>query len=59
MNCEEKECPYYNALVKQDETIQNLTELTTILIKLLAQHDAVEEYDYKLRKILQWNDVVI
>lgn len=59
MFCEEKECPYYDAFIKQSEITQNLAELDTKLINLLSQYMNIEEYEEKLKKILRGDDVEI
>ena len=59
MFCEDKECPYYDAFIKQTEVTQSLTALDVKLVNLLSQYMNVEEYEEKLKKILRGDDVEI
>jgi hypothetical protein len=44
---------------KQQQIIDNLTQLLHLVLSLLSQYMAVEEYEYKLRKITEGNDAIV
>lgn len=52
-------CAKDEIIIKQSEIIQNMAELNRHTLKLLAQYTSVEEYEHKLNKILEGNDVAI
>ena len=46
-------------IIKQQEIIESLVKLNKVTVNLLSQYTSVDEYEYKLRQILQGNDVII
>lgn len=47
----------YELLIKQTEIIESLVKLNKITLNLLSQHIDVREYEYKMSRILNGDDI--